>query len=265
MPATLHRKLALDIVSQGHYQGRMLNIDATTHLLVLTGAGISAESGVPTFRDAGGLWEGHAVADVASPEGFARDPLLVWKFYSERRANMTGVEPNAGHRALVDVEAKLGDRFLLVTQNVDGLHTVAGSKRVIEIHGNLMRSRCSVCDRAPFEDRTAYRAGVAPMCGVCQRAGNDSLLRPDIVWFGESVVAGALPRIEAFVDAAGKNLRFLAVGTSGVVYPAAGLVDVVRSRGGKSWLVNAEASANADSFDHLALGAAGKVLPELFA
>lgn len=243
----------------------MLPLDPSTHLLVLTGAGISAESGVPTFRDAGGLWEGHDVHDVASPEGFARDPLLVWKFYSERRANMTGVVPNAGHRALVDVERALGDRFLLVTQNIDGLHTAAGSERVIEIHGTLMRSRCSVCDRAPFADTTAYRAGVAPMCGVCQRAGKDALLRPDIVWFGEPVVADALPRIETFVARAGKNLRFLAIGTSGLVYPAAGLVDVCRARGGKSWLVNMDPPANAASFDEVALGKAGEVLPRLFA
>ena len=141
---------------------------AATKVAVLTGAGISAESGVPTFRDAGGLWEGNKIEDVASPEGFVRDPLLVWRFYSQRRANMTSVEPNAGHRALVDVEKRLGDRFLLVTQNIDGLHAVAGSRRMIEIHGNLMTSRCTRCDREPFEDRTAYRDGVAPMCGRCQ-------------------------------------------------------------------------------------------------
>src|SRR6185436_2597921 len=169
-----------------------IELDGGSHVLVLTGAGISAESGVPTFRDAGGLWEGHAVEDVASPDGFRRDPLLVWKFYSQRRANMSGVEPNAGHRALVDVEKKLGDRFLLVTQNVDGLHAAAGSERMIEIHGNLMRSRCTVCDRPPFEDRSAYREGFAPMCGPCQQAGRDALLRPDIVWFGESIARDAL-------------------------------------------------------------------------
>ncbi len=243
----------------------MLALTPTTHLLVLTGAGISAESGIPTFRDAGGLWEGNAVEDVASPRGFVADPLKVWRFYSERRAAMDGVVPNAGHRALVEVERTLGDRFLLVTQNIDGLHAAAGSERVIEIHGTLMRSRCTICDRAPFEDRTAYRAGVAPMCGVCKRAGTDAVLRPDIVWFGEPVVADALPRIEAFVARAGADLRFLAVGTSGLVYPAAGLVDVVRARGGRSWLVNAERPANAESFDEVAIGAAGTVLPQLFA
>jgi NAD-dependent deacetylase len=242
-----------------------LPLDESSYLLVLTGAGISAESGVPTFRDANGLWEGHSVEDVASPDGFARDPLLVWKFYSERRANMGGVVPNAGHRALVEVEQRLGDRFLLVTQNVDGLHAAAGSMRVVELHGNLMRSRCTVCERLPFEDRTVYRPGVAPMCGRCRAQGRDALLRPDIVWFGEMIPRDALLRIEAFVGAAGARLRFLAVGTSGLVYPAAALVDVVRGRGGRTWLVNAERPANVDSFDEVAIGPAGTMLPALFA
>src|SRR5688572_2783998 len=137
-----------------------ITLDDQVHVLVLTGAGISAESGVPTFRDVGGLWDGHDVTEVASPAGFARDPLLVWRFYSERRAAMRGVAPNAAHRALVELEARLGDRFLLATQNIDGLHTTAGSTRVIEMHGNLMRSRCTRCDRPAFADTTAYRANV---------------------------------------------------------------------------------------------------------
>lgn len=240
-----------------------LPLSPSSSLLVLTGAGISADSGVPTFRDAGGLWEGNAVEDVASPEGFHRDPLLVWRFYSQRRANMEGIAPNAAHRALVDIERRLGDRFLLVTQNVDGLHTLAGSERVIEMHGTLMMSRCTVCDRPPFADRTAYRAGVAPMCSRCQREGRDALLRPHIVWFGEPIAAGALDRISAFVDGADKDLCFLAVGTSGLVYPAAGLVDVVRKRGGTTWLVNADPPANVTSFDHVTIGSAATVLPPL--
>jgi NAD-dependent deacetylase len=242
-----------------------LPLDPSSYLLVLTGAGISAESGVPTFRDANGLWEGHSIEDVASPEGFARDPLNVWRFYSERRANLAGIVPNAGHRALVDVEQRLGDRFLLVTQNVDGLHTAAGSQRVVELHGNLMRSRCTLCERWPFEDGTVYRTGVAPMCGRCRAKGLNAILRPDIVWFGEPIPRPAMKRIEAFVDAAGSRLRFLAVGTSGQVYPAAALVDVVRGRGGRTWLVNAEAPANADRFDEIAIGPAGTTLPALFA
>src|SRR5688572_20022719 len=152
-----------------------------SRVLVLTGAGISAESGVPTFRASNGLWEGNAVEEVASPEGFARDPLLVWRFYSQRRAGLEGVLPNRGHAALAALEERLGDRFLLVTQNVDGLHTAAGSQRVIELHGNIMQSRCTGCDRPPFEDRQAYRPGVAPMCGQCRSAGRDAVLRPNIV------------------------------------------------------------------------------------
>jgi NAD-dependent protein deacetylase/lipoamidase len=242
-----------------------LRLDTSTHLLVLTGAGISAESGVPTFRDAGGLWEGVRVEDVASPDGFRVDPLNVWRFYSERRANMASVAPNAGHRALVDVEQRLGDRFLLVTQNIDGLHAAAGSTRIVEMHGNLMRSRCTVCDRPPFEDRTAYKDNVAPMCGRCKQRGTDALLRPDIVWFGELIPPAALDGVERFVETAGAHLVFLAVGTSGLVYPAASFVDVARRAGGTSWLVNAERPANADRFDHVVIGQAGRVLPELFA
>ena len=240
-------------------------LDDSHHVLVLTGAGISAESGVPTFRDAGGLWEGHAVEDVATPEGFARDPLLVWRFYSERRAAMTDVVPNAGHRALVELERRLGDRFLLATQNIDGLHTAAGSERVLEIHGNLMRSRCTRCDRAAFIDRTAYRAGVVPICGACRDAGGDAMLRPDVVWFGENLALGTLARVERFMSAAAKRLVFIAIGTSGLVYPAAAMVDATRRVGGTSWLVNLEPSSNADSFDHVVLGPAGRELPALLA
>jgi NAD-dependent deacetylase len=240
-----------------------LTINSDTHVLVLTGAGISAESGIPTFRDSGGLWEGHDVRAVATPRGFAEDPLLVWRFYSERRAAMAGVVPNVAHHALVALERRLGERFLLVTQNIDGLHGAAGSERVIALHGDLMRSRCTVCDRPPFEDRQAYRAGVAPMCGRCRAAGKDALLRPDIVWFGEPIERAALARIEAFVLRAGRSLAFLAVGTSGLVEPAASLVDCARQVGGTSWLVNAEAPANVDRFDHVVLGAAGVALPAL--
>ncbi len=242
-----------------------LVLDDSTHLLVLTGAGISAESGVPTFRDAGGLWQGHRFEDVASPEGFAADPLLVWKFYSQRRRGLDGIVPNPAHHALVAVEKRLGERFLLVTQNVDGLHAAAGSTRMVEMHGNIMRSKCSGCARTPFEDRTAYDDGVAPTCSECDAHGRTSLLRPDVVWFGEMIPRRALTAIDDFVRRAGKHLVFVAVGTSGVVYPAAGLVDVARSAGGTSWLVNAERPANAERFDHVEIGPAGTVLPALFA
>jgi NAD-dependent deacetylase len=240
-------------------------IDNSTYVLVLTGAGISAESGVPTFRDAGGLWEGHDVTAVASPEGFARDPMLVWKFYSQRRAAMEGIQPNAAHAALVDLERTLGDRFLLATQNVDGLHAAAGSNRVVEMHGGLMRSRCTRCDRPPFADTSAYKPNVAPFCGKCRARGVDALLRPDIVWFGEALSPGALDRIEKFVIEGGRRLVFIAIGTSGLVFPAAGLVDATKQVGGASWLVNLEPPANAAAFDHVVLGSAARELPALLA
>lgn len=235
------------------------------HVLVLTGAGVSAESGVPTFRDSNGLWEGHDVTRVASPTGFAADPQLVWQFYSMRRAAMTGIEPNAGHRALVELERKLGDRFLLATQNVDGLHRAAGSERVVEMHGNLMTSRCSRCKRAPFRDTTAYAAHKLPMCGECHASGTEAMLRPHIVWFGESLDPAAIDRIDRFIRGArGKRLAFVAVGTSGLVYPAAGLVEDARAAGGTSYLVNLEAPANVAAFDHVILGPSASRLPELF-
>jgi NAD-dependent deacetylase len=242
----------------------MLNLTSDSYVLVLTGAGISAESGVPTFRDAGGLWEGRDVTEVASPEGFAADPLLVWSFYSERRAALAGIVPNAGHVALVELERRLGDRFLLATQNIDGLHIAAGSERVVEMHGALMRSRCTRCDRAPFADTTAYRKNVAPLCGKCRATGVDALLRPDVTWFGEALPPGALARIDAFATAAGKRLVFIAVGTSGLVYPAAGLVDATKRLGGTSWLVNLEAPVNASHFDRVVLGPSARELPALF-
>lgn len=240
-------------------------LDEDTWLLVLTGAGVSAESGVPTFRDSNGLWESHRVEDVASPEGFARDPLLVWRFYGERRKAAAGVEPNEGHRALVRAEKKLGDRFLLATQNVDGLHTRAGSERVVEMHGTLFKTRCSRCDRPPFEDQDTYENAV-PGCGKCQRPGSTALLRPHIVWFGEMLDPADLHRIERFAQSAassGGKLVFLAAGTSGNVFPAAGLVDAARKLGADTWLVNAEPAENTRRFAHFARGPSGTLLPAL--
>jgi NAD-dependent deacetylase len=233
-------------------------LDEETFLLVLTGAGVSAESGIPTFRDANGLWENHRVEDVASPEGFARDPALVWRFYSERRKAAKPCRPNPGHHALVAVEARLGDRFLLATQNIDGLHRAAGSERVVEMHGNLFTTRCASCDRTPFHDEASY--DTVPRCDRC---GGE--LRPHIVWFGECLDARDLDRIDAFLRAGSrKRLVFLAAGTSGVVYPAAGLVDLARRYGGDTWLVNAERAENHHRFAHFVQGRSGEVLPRLF-
>jgi NAD-dependent deacetylase len=245
---------------------KRLRLGPEGRLLVLTGAGVSAESGIPTFRSAGGLWENHPVEKVASPEGFEEDPALVWRFYSERRARARECEPNPGHRALADVEARLGDRFLLVTQNVDGLHRRAGSRRLVEIHGNLFQTRCSGCSREPYEDDEVYAAGSLPSCEVCERGGRRSLLRPHIVWFGEMLDQRHLARIEAFLqEGEGGPLVYLAVGTSGLVYPAAGLVSAARAHGARTWLVNAEPPENRRAFDEFVQGPSGRILPDLLA
>lgn len=236
--------------------GRPLRDDE--RVLVLTGAGISAESGVPTFRDARGLWRTHRFEEVASPEGFQRDPSLVWQFYSERRRGMDGVVPNAAHRALVDLEQALGDRFLLVTQNVDGLHQAAGSQRVINLHGELFVTRCESCSAPPFADRSLHLEGPPPRCPTC----GTGLLRPHIVWFGEVLDEKALERIDAFMHEAGAALRFCAVGTSGAVYPAAALVQLARRHGGETWLINAEAADNRDAFDHFTMARASAAVPQ---
>ena len=236
-----------------------LRIDASTYLLVLTGAGVSAESGIPTFRGIDGLWESHPVEEVASPQGFARDPALVWRFYSQRRAKALTVRPNPGHAALAAWERRLGDRFLLVTQNVDGLHRDAGSQRLAELHGHLFTTRCSRCDRPPFEDRRVYADGEVPACDAC-----GGRLRPHIVWFGEMLDPEHFERIEAFVERSrAGRLVFVAAGTSGAVYPAASLVDVARSAGGETWLVNADRADNTRAFHHFVQGRSGEVLPRL--
>lgn len=241
-----------------------LRIDGSTRLLVLTGAGVSAESGVPTFRDANGLWENHPIEQVATPEGFRADPGLVWRFYSERRRKAKTVEPNPGHRALAAIEKRMDDRFLLVTQNVDGLHQRAGSRSTIELHGNLFETRCSLCDRPPIHDESEHEADDVPRCELCAAEGDGGLLRPAIVWFGEMLDPERLDRIDRFMSAARRSrFAFLAVGTSGLVFPAAGLVARARALGAETWLVNAEPAGNQGDFQHFVQGPSGRVLPEL--
>jgi NAD-dependent deacetylase len=241
-----------------------LALDEDTSVLVLTGAGVSAESGIPTFRAAGGLWETHPIEQVASPGGFARDPGLVWRFYSERRKKALTCLPNPGHHALRALEERLGDRFLLATQNVDDLHRRAGSERLVEMHGNLFLTRCSRCALAPFRDLEEHMGSDLPRCPACARTGQRSLLRPHIVWFGELLDPRDLERIDRFMAAA-RRLVFLAVGTSGAVWPAAGIVRTARARGATTWLVNVEAAENTAVFHHFVEGRSGLVLPDLLA
>lgn len=239
--------------------GFLLRLRPTTHVLVLTGAGVSAESGIATFRGVAGMWENEPLEAVASPEGFAADPLRVWRFYSERRSSAAPCVPNAGHLALVELEQKLRERFLLVTQNVDGLHRNAGNERMIELHGNLFTTRCSDCQRSPFEDINVYRDEL-PRCGECK-----GLLRPHIVWFGEALDTKHLDAVTDFMERAAQNdFIFLAAGTSGSVWPAAGFAGMARQMGARTVLVNADPAENGRSFDDFVRGKSGEILPTLF-
>jgi NAD-dependent deacetylase len=227
---------------------------AAERVVVLTGAGISAESGLATFRGAGGLWEGNRVQDVATPEAFRRDPATVWRFYNARRNALRSVRPNPGHLALVALEERLGSRFTLITQNVDGLHSAAGTKRLLELHGCLARVRCTRCPL--IEDRGQVELEDLPRCSQCGH-----LLRPDIVWFNEMLPQDVWTEAE---EAAQNCECFLVVGTSAVVYPAAGLALLARRSGAKLIEINLERTAASDHADVTLLGPAGQMLPRLF-
>lgn len=203
-------------------------------VVVLTGAGISAESGLPTFRDADGLWEGHRPEDVATPEAFESDRSLVQRFYDARRAALARVDPNAAHRALARLEAALGEDLYLVTQNVDDLHERGGSRRVHHLHGRLRSARCEACDRrTPWEESLVDE----PACPSCGRPA----LRPDVVWFGE-MPHGMDEVHQALFDCD----LFVAIGTSGVVYPAAAFVDYAHAGGSRTLELNLEPAPHAD-------------------
>jgi NAD-dependent deacetylase len=231
----------------------MINIGANDRVFVLTGAGVSAESGLPTFRGAGGLWRGYRVEDVASPVAWARDPRMVWQFYSMRRKAHHEKQPNPAHFALTKLQQALGERLLLCTQNVDKLHEEAGSSSVVHMHGRLFQSRCDTCTRPPFEDVNSYEDEVPR----CQCGGQ---IRPHICWFGETPYE---------MDVIERELRrcsvFMAVGTSGVVYPAAAFAAQARHGGGaRTYYVGPEEPANRTLFDECYLGLAGELLPRLF-
>ncbi len=244
-----------------------IDLGTDGRLLVLTGSGISAESGLATFRGAGGLWEGERVENVATPGAFEADPARVWRFYAARRAAAAGAIPNRAHLALAAAEASLGDRFLLATQNVDGLHAAAGNRRLVELHGSLWRARCSRCDAAPVADRSTAIAGALPACPACVGLpGGPALMRPDIVWFGELLDPASERTIRRFVEddaRAGSRLVFLAIGTSGSVWPAAGYVRYAAGFGAETWLANLEPASNDHWFDHIVAGPATEVVPAL--
>ena len=226
-------------------------------VLVLTGAGVSADSGVRTVRDAGGLWEGHRVEDVATPEGWERDPRLVWGFYQARRRQLRDVAPNAAHVALAAFEramAAASHAFTLVTQNVDDLHGRAGST-VLHMHGELQRLRCERCD-AVFVDTLHVDPGRFVECPDCAHAR----VRPHIVWFGEVPF-----HLDAIAAALGSCTHFLAIGTSGQVWPAAGMLVEARARGAATYVQALDPPANLDPRDHFRPGRASEVVPALLA
>ena len=220
-------------------------------IVILTGAGVSAESGLATFRGAGGLWAGQRIEEVATPEGFARNPGLVHRFYNERRAQLGEVEPNPAHLALADLERAWPGEFLLVTQNVDDLHERAGSRNLIHMHGELGKARCRLCERVfPWSGATAETS-------ACPGCGRTRALRPHIVWFGE--VPFELERIGEALAGCG---LFIAIGTSGNVYPAAGFVVAV-GPGARTLEVNLEPSLVVDAFQRQITGKASETVPRL--
>jgi len=220
----------------------------TEHIVILTGAGISAESGLGTFRDEGGLWAQHRIEDVATPEGFVRDPELVQRFYNMRRAEAVKAVPNAAHRALAALEAV--HDVLVVTQNVDGLHEAAGSKNVLHMHGSLARAMCATCQARWDAPLVMTVSDACPSCG-------EKATRPDIVWFGE--IPYGMERIDAALNQA---TLFASIGTSGNVYPAAGFVAEARRLGVPTVELNLEPSAGYSMFDEVRIGPASKTVPE---
>ena len=230
----------------------MLAISPTDRVFILAGAGVSAESGIPTFRGVGGLWRNYRIEEVASPHAWRRDPRLVWEFYSMRRRVALAAKPNPAHFALARLEQRLENRLFLCTQNVDDLHEQAGSVQVVHMHGELFKSRCDTCSRPPFHDTNTY--DLPSELPRCDCGGG---IRPHICWFGE--VPFGLDRIFRALD---ECTIFMAVGTSGVVEPAASFGAHVGGRA-RTIYVGAEVPANLSAFTECHLGKAGEALPDL--
>ena len=227
----------------------MLRMASYRNIVILTGAGISAESGLRTFRADDGLWEDHPVEQVATPEGFRRDPDLVQRFYDERRTDVLAAQPNAAHRALGRLEREFSGELLIVTQNIDDLHERGGAYRVLHMHGEALSAWCTACDaRLPWPGTLRDR----PPCPACGQAQ----LRPDIVWFGEMPYG-----MDRIYRALAKADLFVSIGTSGAVYPAAGFVQEAARVGAQTLELNLERSLGSAMFDETRLGLASELVP----
>ncbi len=218
-------------------------------VFVMTGAGISAESGVPTFRGTDGLWKKYSAQDLATPEAFSRNPALVWEWYQWRQDIIRKARPNAGHLALVHLEDRCGD-FLLLTQNVDGLHQRAGSRNVLELHGNIFRVRCPAC--GAFDECARKSLKGVPVCSC------GGMMRPDVVWFGEAIPSAVWHEALEFLSRADVAIF---CGTSGLVWPAAGIPDLAKQRGVKTIEINPEPTPKSAAVDIALKAEAGKALP----
>ncbi|AKM11454.1 NAD-dependent deacetylase [Croceicoccus naphthovorans] len=220
------------------------------NIVILTGAGVSAESGIDTFRDGGGLWEQHRVEDVATPEAFVRDPDLVLRFYDMRRESIQTKQPNPAHEALARLDREWDGELLIVTQNIDDLHERAGAKRVLHMHGEHLNAWCTACDVRSRWTGTLVDRPDCPECG-------EPALRPDVVWFGE--MPYQMDRIFAAIRDAD---LFVSIGTSGAVYPAVGFVQNANDLGADTLELNLERSQGSHWFDETRLGPAGQIVPE---
>jgi len=228
----------------------MVDMSNIRNIVILTGAGISAESGLRTFRAEDGLWEDHRVEDVATPEAFRRDPELVQRFYDDRRAGVLAAQPNAAHRALARLDAGWKGELLIVTQNIDNLHERAGARRVLHMHGEALSVWCLACDARHRWEGTLLDGPQCPTCG-------EVAMRPDIVWFGEMPY-----RMDDIFGAIGRADLFVSIGTSGAVYPAAGFVQEAGSRGVRTLELNLERSKGSGWFDESRLGPASELVPQ---
>jgi NAD-dependent deacetylase len=221
-------------------------------IVAFTGAGISVESGIPTFRGPGGLWRKFKPEDLATAGAFERDPKLVWEWYDSRRQNMLKAEPNRGHHALAELERRAPE-FTLITQNIDGLHDRAGSRNIVKVHGDIWMLRCKVCGR----EREDLRTPLPELPPYCECGG---MLRPAVVWFGECLPPGVWSKAEF---AASRADVFLTIGTSAVVYPAAGLIDVAKMGRATTVEINPQPTSYSGELDYSLRGPAGEILPTL--